>query len=384
MAEDDAGRSRRQPPKLGRVARPDASDGFDAFARHDPEAPSGAGELSGNAPPSGQPRGSIRRLQWAGSLGRTAASVPEVRPVPTVRSTVDGAGLSGVAARDEDGAPADAGIGSGDRGRRRGRLVGLSVVGLAVLGVGLLVLWFVEPTSAPVRAHNAAQGVPTTPDVARTTTSAPGGLASLVPMAGGAAGGSATAAASSPPPAPSTTTATGAHVQVGTYVAELGSGSATTVQAAISGMAQLMKSSPADQPAAINALCAYLRSASPAGSNDNTMPALAQKAVAALVGRDAAHDGGTVLKLDGTNLTGANLSGADLAGASAQNTDFDTDNLSGANLSGADLRYAYLGETTITNTDFASANLANASFAKTPLCNGKTPTEPALGYNCVL
>jgi hypothetical protein len=336
MADDGAGRPRRRPPTPGRTA---GNDTFDAFTRHTAEAPSEAGG-----------------------------------PVVPGNVTV----------RDQDGVHPDTETASTNSSRRCTLLIGLSVFGVAVLGVGLFARWLlVEPTSASVRERSAAQGVPATTDIAgaTTSTSAPSGLAALVPMNGSTA--SASAATSSPPP-PSKTASTAASVQVNTYVAELNSGNPATIQAAITGLAQLMSTTPADQPAAINALCTYLRTVSPAGSNDTTMPVLAQKAVAALVGRNASHDGGAVLKLDNTNLTGANLVNADLAGVSAQNTDFDMDNLTGANLSGANLQYAYFGETTITNTDFASANLAGVSFAKTPLCNGKTPTEPALGYNCVL
>ena len=365
MAHDDAGRSRQETPAPGRVTR---TGTFDAFGRNQPTAT----ELSQGSPADGEPRGSLRRVQWARGLSRAAISTSGSRP-----EVADGSGTTPAA---------EAGLGAS--GPRRSRYLVFGVPVAAALVVGLLALWYTELTSSPVQGGNAAQGLPVIPDVTSAGTVAANGFASLSPITGTTASGtsetSTAKAASTAPPSSGTTTPVAASVPVSAYVAELNSGNTATEQSAIAGLGQLMTSTPTDQPAVINALCSYLHTVSPAGSNDTTMSALAQKAIAVLIGRDASHDDGAVLKLDNTNLTGANLVGADLAGASAQNTDFDTDNLTGANLSGANLQYAYLGETTISGTDFASANLSNASFAKTPLCNGKTPTEPSLGYNCIL
>lgn len=205
------------------------------------------------------------------------------------------------------------------------------------------------------------------------------------------AGGGGTAPVSAPNSTGATPSASGptpcpADSAIISAQASLDSAQPAVRLAAISVLRQTMTGSPGEQCAAVNALTAFVRKASPASTSDAPVNQVVQSALTALAGRNPARDGGAVLDLHDTNLTAADLAGANLAGAdlSGDNgADLTNADLAGANLRGADLENAYLGAANISNADFAGANLTDASFFGTALCSpGGEPLNPAEGYDC--
>ena len=164
--------------------------------------------------------------------------------------------------------------------------------------------------------------------------------------------------------------------------AELLSASRAAQSAGIRALQQIMKGTPADQPAVLADLTGFIRRDSPTGSNDQPVTTIIQAALSVLVNRNPAYDSGTVINLSEANLTSADLSGINLVGAQLVNTDFDTANLGGANLRGADLNYAFVGGANLSGANLDGANLADASFYQTTMCHGATPTQPKSGYSC--
>lgn len=156
--------------------------------------------------------------------------------------------------------------------------------------------------------------------------------------------------------------------------------------ASISVLRQTMTASPDEQCAAVDALAAFIRKASPVSNDYSPVTEVVQSALTALADRNPARDGGATVDLENTDLTGANLVGAHLAGADlsgSNGADLTNANLSGANLSGANLANAYLGDANISNTDLSDADLTDASLYGTPLCSGSdVPVHPSGGYNC--
>jgi hypothetical protein len=149
------------------------------------------------------------------------------------------------------------------------------------------------------------------------------------------------------------------------------------------GMLQyLMKTVPADQSAAMQALDMFIQARSPAGNNDQQVTSVIQAALTVLRDRNPANDDGFIINLSNANLTSADLNGIDFNNAQLVNTDFDTANLTDASFRYADLNYAFIGGANITGASFDDANLSGASFYDTTSCRGSAPTDPQLGYNC--
>jgi Pentapeptide repeats (8 copies) len=169
-----------------------------------------------------------------------------------------------------------------------------------------------------------------------------------------------------------------------TVIADLNSSNPATRTSALLTLQQSMRTTPARQPADLQAITAFIREQSPVSQNgsDVTAAPSIQDAVALLRERNPAHDGGLPIDLSNANLAGTDLTGINLVNANLANIDLADANLANARLNGAVLSYAYLGEATITGADLSAAQLNGASFADTPWCRGTKPVFPALQYNC--
>jgi hypothetical protein len=143
-----------------------------------------------------------------------------------------------------------------------------------------------------------------------------------------------------------------------------------------------MKTSPADQPTAIQALTEFIRAKSPSGSNDQPVTTIIQTALTVLRNRNPVHDGGVTINLSSVNFTNAILSGIDLNDADLIDTDFSGADLSSASFRDADLNYAFFGGANVAAANFGDANLTSASFYQTIMCRGSLPTQSDGGYSC--
>ena len=162
----------------------------------------------------------------------------------------------------------------------------------------------------------------------------------------------------------------------------LRSGSRTAQLRGISVLQRIMRTAPADQPAAMQALDKFIQTRSPAGNNDVQVTSIIQTALNVLRSRNPANDHGFIINLSHANLTSADLFGINLNNANLTDSDFDTANLTDASLRDANLNYAFVGGADLTGTDFDDANLKGASFYKTTMCRGPVPTNPQMGYTC--
>lgn len=131
-------------------------------------------------------------------------------------------------------------------------------------------------------------------------------------------------------------------------------------------LARLARDSPADQPAIVEVLVAFVRTSVPRHDPDRPQcPDLSptadvRTALTVLGRRDPAHDGGSVVNLRSLCLNvaefrDAQLAGADLRDASLRVADFSGANLRDAQLSGADLFAAFA-----VGTDFRGAHFEAA------------------------
>jgi len=164
--------------------------------------------------------------------------------------------------------------------------------------------------------------------------------------------------------------------------AALKSGSPATQLSGISTLQRIMKTSPADQPTAIQALTEFIRAKSPSGSNDQPVTTIIQTALTVLRNRNPVHDGGVTINLSSVNFTNAILSGIDLNDADLIDTDFSGADLSSASFRDADLNYAFFGGANVAAANFGDANLTSASFYQTIMCRGSLPTQSDGGYSC--
>lgn len=151
---------------------------------------------------------------------------------------------------------------------------------------------------------------------------------------------------------------------------------------AVHAMGRIMRTDPEEQPTVIQALCAFIRRNSPAGSSDGNAAVDILAALTTLSDRNPSHDDGMVLNLDNANLESATLSGANLAGAYLIDADLGNADLTNADLSDANLTSAYLGAANIGGINLKGANLNGASFYGTPLCAGTEPAHPSEKYTC--
>jgi Pentapeptide repeats (8 copies) len=166
-------------------------------------------------------------------------------------------------------------------------------------------------------------------------------------------------------------------------LADLESNSPTVQINGINSLQGIMKASPDDQPAAMQALCSFIRERSPSGNADNNVTYTIQAALTVLTNRNPSYDDGTTIDLDGANLTNAGLAGIDLSNANLSNSDLTTADLSGADLHNANLYNAYLGGAVLTNTNLSDAILTEASLYQTSMCTGaEKPIHTSEGYNC--
>jgi Pentapeptide repeats (8 copies) len=115
-----------------------------------------------------------------------------------------------------------------------------------------------------------------------------------------------------------------------TVLTKLSSSSLNTRLSAISDLQKIMSATPSDQPAAVQALAAFIRRRSPAGHSDGPITPDIQAALDALSSSSTSDDHGARINLDGANLTNANLSGMNL-----NQIDLDNADLTGADLSAA-------------------------------------------------
>jgi hypothetical protein len=118
--------------------------------------------------------------------------------------------------------------------------------------------------------------------------------------------------------------------QAGGFPVALAKLSSTSLDTRLDGIGALQKigsASPADQPAVVRALSAFIRRRSPAGKSDGPITPDIQAALNALSFRNISYDNGVRIDLAGANLTNANLSGINLSEV----------DLSKADLTGADL-----------------------------------------------
>ena len=165
-------------------------------------------------------------------------------------------------------------------------------------------------------------------------------------------------------------------------IADLSSSNANMQTSGISALQNTIDKIPGDQPAAINALCMFIRKRSPASDQDGPVTAEVQNALNVLKSRNPSYDGNTVINLAHADLTNANLSSIDLANAYLVDADFTDADLSKANLQGADLSDAYLGGAILGGLNVTRADLSGASFYLTSFCSGSKPTQPAEAYSC--
>jgi uncharacterized protein YjbI with pentapeptide repeats len=168
---------------------------------------------------------------------------------------------------------------------------------------------------------------------------------------------------------------------------------------------RLAHDSPRDQPAIIEILSAFIRSALPTATgrshgltscpNDPGTIGLAADVLAALFvlgRRDHTHDNHTItdlravcltgvylsaVHLDGANLSGADLSGAGLTIAQLAGAYLIKANLSSARLTGADLTVAQLEGANLTDAQLDGADLKNAQLSGAQL-DGANLTEAQL------
>lgn len=170
--------------------------------------------------------------------------------------------------------------------------------------------------------------------------------------------------------------------QLSAPIADLNSGTLTTRLGGIAALQQYMNTSPSDQPAVLRALCAFIRTQSPAGASDQPITTDIQAALTAIGTRNPAHDGNATVDLHAVNATDAKLGNVNLAGSTLTGIDLTDADLTGANFSNSDLSNAYVGGASLTGTNLGGANLDSASFYGTPLCTGSTPIHPEDKYNC--
>ena len=133
----------------------------------------------------------------------------------------------------------------------------------------------------------------------------------------------------------------------------------------IHALERVARDSPADQPAVMEMLAAFIRERSreqwpppdPGGrARERSLSPDVRAAITAVGRRLAERDIGPV-DLAGADLAGADLAGADLAGA----------DLGGARLTGADLTRADLTGADLTDVDLTGADLAGADLTRAEL-----------------
>ncbi len=165
-----------------------------------------------------------------------------------------------------------------------------------------------------------------------------------------------------------------------------GSGKLSIRLGGIYALERIMHDSPADEPAVIEVLCAFIRTHAqlpppPAVASPDArraLPASSQDVQAALVvlGRRPNPDGkrnrrldlsGTLLSMPGADLPNAHLAQtdllqADLSGANLDHADLDHADLRNANLALADLNHADLRGANLALADLAVADLRGADL----------------------
>ena len=145
-----------------------------------------------------------------------------------------------------------------------------------------------------------------------------------------------------------------------TAVEQLGSAELDVRIGAIHALERFAREAPADHPAVMQMLAAFIREHSrpqwppsePGGpAGERPLRPDVQAAMTAVGRRLSERDTGPV-DLTRADLTGADLAGADLGGA----------RLTGANLGGADLTGANLADTDLTGADLAGTDLTRAEL----------------------
>jgi hypothetical protein len=149
-------------------------------------------------------------------------------------------------------------------------------------------------------------------------------------------------------------------------VEQLGSAELDVRIGSIHALERVARESPADHPAVMEILAAFIREHSrlqwprsdPGGQvRERSLRPDVQAAMTAVGRRLAERDTGPV-DLTRADLTGADLVGADLAGA-----DLGGARLTGADLSGADLTGADLADTDLTGADLTGTDLTRSELA---------------------
>jgi hypothetical protein len=145
-------------------------------------------------------------------------------------------------------------------------------------------------------------------------------------------------------------------------------------------MERLMRDSPADQPAVLEILAAYVRQPPPpAESRQWNRPTEDVQAALTVLGRRkrTANDG--TLDLRGVQIQGAELSGADLSGAELSGADLAEARLTGAKLEGATLVRTDLSRADLTRAILVGADL-DAAKLRGSMCWHADFRSASLGY----
>ncbi|WP_436528546.1 pentapeptide repeat-containing protein [Actinoplanes sp. HUAS TT8] len=154
---------------------------------------------------------------------------------------------------------------------------------------------------------------------------------------------------------------------------------------------RLMIDSPADQPAVVQVLCAFVRAH--ASSKPDSLPAVARPAptdvrAAVTVLSHRPHpsqyplDFSTVLLgLEDAELSSADLTGVDLRGVDLTGADLNGADLTGADLTAADLRLADLTGARLTRANLHGAILIGADLTRTDLANADLSVADLTGAN---
>jgi Pentapeptide repeats (8 copies) len=141
---------------------------------------------------------------------------------------------------------------------------------------------------------------------------------------------------------------------------------------AIYALQRIMNDSPADQPAVVAVLSAYVRDrANRATKTPHLLTSDIQAALTVVVHRDIANDGSvdfTKTDLYHASLRHAQLQGAFFTSADLTLVDLKRANLQGAHLQGAVLTGAYLFQADFSGADLSGADLTGANLTGANLC----------------
>jgi hypothetical protein len=141
-----------------------------------------------------------------------------------------------------------------------------------------------------------------------------------------------------------------------TAVGQLGDDKLEIRIGAVYALERISRDSPADQPAAVDVLSAFVRGA--AARPDTGHPADDVQAALTVLGRRRRTASERPLNLRGSNLRGIDMQRADLRGARLDGAD-----LTGASLIEADLRLAVLCDATLDRAKLIAVRLEDATMS---------------------